>query len=146
LSHKHPSRRRNERIAQVFFARKFIDRWGGGTGRILRLCAEQNLPPPSFSEETDGFVVRFFFKEPIGSAIPKLLPISPAPLNKREIEILQILVKGEHLSLREIVERLRSPPAPRTVGDNLAHLKKINLVDSEGTGRGARWFIVTNSK
>lgn len=144
LSHKHPSRRRNERIAQVFFARKLIDRWGGGTGRILRLCAEQSLPTPSFSEETDGFVVRFFFKEPIGSTTYKLVaPTSSMPLNNREMEILQILVKGDHLSLREIVGRLKSPPASRTVGDNLAHLKEINLIDSDGKGRGAKWFIVT---
>ncbi len=147
LSHKHPSRRRNEKIAQIFFARKLIDRWGGGTGRIFRLCAEQGLPKPAFSEETDGFAVRFFFKEPIGLVIPKLpIAASNSSLNKREIEILQILIKGEHLSLREIIQRLESPPASRTLGDNLAHLKEKNIIDSEGIGRGAKWFMVSKTK
>lgn len=144
LSQRHPSRRRNEKIAQVFFARGLIDRWGGGTRRILRLCNEKGLPTPLFSESTDGFLVQFFFKEPIGSH-EKANSLNafnfPAELPQREIQILQILSAEKALPLKIIVERLNTSVAPRTIGDNLAHLKNMGLVDTMGIGRGAKWFL-----
>ncbi|RJT43511.1 hypothetical protein D6J04_14190 [Legionella taurinensis] len=48
-------------MAQAFHARKFIERFGGGTRRILRLYAEQARPEPIFSEEGNDFQVKFFF-------------------------------------------------------------------------------------
>jgi len=143
LSQKHPSRRRNERIAQVFFTRKLIDRWGGGTSRILRLCAEHGLPTPIFAEETDGFVVRFFFKEPIGSNNPVKHNLH---LKERENEVLQILAKHKAMSLRMILEQLENPPASRTLGDDLANLKHLGLVDSNGIGKGAKWFLIDSKE
>ena len=139
LSHTHPSRRRNERIAQVFFTKKLIDRWGGGTSRILRLCKEHELPMPIFAEESDGFAVRFFFKEPIGA---KATTTTNLPLKDRAKEILQILATHKSLSLRMIVEQLHNPPSNRTVGDDLAHLKQLGLVGSDGIGVGAKWFLI----
>ena len=141
LSQRHPSRRRNERIAQVFFARKLIDRWGGGTRRILKLCAESDLPKPEFAEETDGFAIRFFFKEPIGPAVVKKGPLPALKLNDRQKEILQILATTDNLPLREVLDLLTNPPAARTVGDDLADLKAKGLVDSYGIGRGAKWHL-----
>lgn len=141
LSQKHPSRRRNERIAQVFFARRLIDRWGGGTRRILRLCADQELPMPIFKEDTDGFLVKFFFKTPIGSKSVKIPNILSLQLTDREKEILQVLAESGPLSLQVLMLRLNNPPAPRTVGDSLARLKTLDLVTSKGIGRGAKWFL-----
>lgn len=146
LSQKHPSRRRNEKIAQVFYTRGLIDRWGGGTRRILRLCREKNLPVPQFSEATDGFLVQFFFKEPIGpyqkeNAVEtnnNLIMDLPA----RETQILQILAAEDNLSLKKIADRLNATVASRTIRDNLAHLKSLGLVDVIGIGRGAKWFLV----
>lgn len=145
LSQRHPSRRRNERIAQVFFARKLIDRWGGGTRRILKLCADVGLPKPEFAEESDGFAIRFFFKEPIGPVAIKKEAFPAYNLNERQNEILQVLATTDSLPLRGILERLTDPPAARTVGDDLADLKLKGLVDSEGMGRGAKWYLAKKS-
>ncbi len=142
LSEKHPSRRRNERISQVFFARGLIDRWGGGTRRILKLCDEHGLPKPSFSEQADGFLVRFVFKESIGAKLNESLS-NLHGLKEREMDILKILSKAaQHLSMREIAMHLKNPPADRTLQDNLTNLKKLNIIDFEGTRRSAKWFIL----
>lgn len=148
LSQSHPSRRRNEKIAQVFYTRGLIDRWGGGTRRILRLCREKNLAAPQFAEVTDGFLVQFFFKESIGP-YPKTtsLVVNNGPLldiPQRELHILQILAAENHLPSKKIADRLNTTVASRTIRDNLAHLKSIGLIDFTGVGRGTKWFLVKN--
>ena len=41
---------------------------------------------------------------------------------------------------------MKNPLAPRTVGDDLPYLKSIGLVDSQGVGRGAIWFLINDTK
>lgn len=141
LSHKHPSRRRNERIAQVFFARKLIDRWGGGTGRIFRLCAEHELPNPIFSEESDGFLVRFLFKEPIGPQKPTQKEKMFIDLTPRQQQLMTMLGTRQKLTFKEIMSIMENPPSERTIRNDLTELRNKGLIISEGLGRGAIWKI-----
>ncbi len=145
LKKRHPSRRRNPKMAQVFYIRKIIERYGSGTLRMIDLCERQGLKPPEFSEAGDGFLVKFYFKEPIGPVL--VLPDNQKlpDLTERQLDILQILAHPDSkpIPLRDIVERLKNPPASRTVGDDLAHLKSLHLVNSIGIGRGAKWFLVS---
>jgi ATP-dependent DNA helicase RecG len=138
LSHKHPSRRRNEKIAQVFFARGLIDRWGGGTRRIFRLCAEQGLPVPVFSEHSDGFLVKFLFKNPIGPQKNKKTEIE---LPLRQQELIGILTMHRKLTFKQIMKLIKNPPAERTVRNDLTGLRNKDLIASEGFGRAAIWYI-----
>lgn len=129
LSQKHPSRRRNERIAQVFFARKLIDRWGGGTRRILRLCADQGLPMPIFSENGDGFFVKFFFKEPIGAR--KISP--PKKMELRQKELMDILLTHKKLTLKQIMSMMKNPSSERTIKNDLSVLRNKGLIGPQKT-------------
>jgi len=138
LTVKHPSRRRNERITQVFHARKLIDRFGGGTRRILRLCAEQGLPPPQFSEEADGFQIRFIFKEPIGPQ--KVVEAVKQELTARQTEIIHALEKHGALSTKKLHERLTNPPTERWLRDELNCLMEQGLVKAEGATTKRKWL------
>ncbi len=144
LKKRHPSRRRNPKIAQVFYIRKLIERYGSGTLRMIDLCKQQGLQPPEFSEAGDGFLVKFYFKKPIGPALKLPVPQKLPDLTSRQLSILQILTRFDNkpIALRQIVEQLEDPPASRTVGDDLAHLKSLHLVDSFGVGKGAKWFLI----
>lgn len=137
---KHPSRRRNERIAQVFHARKFIDRFGGGTRRILRLCAEQFLPEPEFSEVSDGFQIKFLFREPIGPQ--KDMPVTRQELTPRQLEILSSLKIHGKLSTRKLHDKLANPPTERWLRDELNGLLHLGLVKAEGATTKKRWVLV----
>lgn len=139
LSVKHPSRRRNERIAQVLHARKLIDRFGGGTRRIFRLCAEQGLPTPQFSEEADGFQVRFLFKEPIGPQ--KVVEITKQELSTRQIEITTVLERHGALSTKDLREKLIDPPTERWLRDELNRLMNLGLVRAEGATTKRKWLL-----
>jgi len=143
ICHRDYSKHSGDISLLIFNNKLEIHRWGGGTSRILRLCAEHGLPTPIFAEETDGFVVRFFFKEPIGSNNPVKHNLH---LKERENEVLQILAKHKAMSLRMILEQLENPPASRTLGDDLANLKHLGLVDSNGIGKGAKWFLIDSKE
>jgi ATP-dependent DNA helicase RecG len=143
LKKRHPSRRRNPKIAHVFHARKLIERYGGGTLRMIELCEQQGLQPPEFHEASDGFLVKFYFKTPIGP--PLILPNNQEPpvITMRQRDIILILEESDYeaLPVRDIVEQLENAPSSRTVGDDLAQLKILKFVDSSGIGRGAKWFL-----
>ncbi len=139
LKVKHPSRRRNERIAQVFHARKLIDRFGGGTRRILRLCAEQGLPTPEFSETSDGFQVKFTFKESIG---PQKMAQEPkGRLTSRQVEVLALLERHGALSTKELSEKLTDPPTERWLRNELKRMMELNLIKAEGATNRRKWLL-----
>ncbi len=55
----HHSQPRNLLIANCFYLIKYIEQWGTGTNRILRLCKEANLPEPLFDIKSGCVVVTF---------------------------------------------------------------------------------------
>ena len=50
LKKDHASRPRNPIIAQVFYLRGMIERWGRGTQKIVELCVKAGHPEPEFGE------------------------------------------------------------------------------------------------
>jgi len=144
LKQRHTSRRRNPMIAQVFYARKLIDRYGSGTLRMIDLCEQQGLQPPEFSEAGDGFLVKFYFKEPIGPTKQIMQHNRDHGFSNREKELLDILAAHRKLTFKEIVSHINKPPSDRTIRNELSNLRNQGLVSSEGHGRGAAWFIKDN--
>jgi predicted HTH transcriptional regulator len=97
-----------------------------------------------FEEYSGGLAIIFKFKEPIGIPKPSSSPDEQLALTLRQKKILKILEQEGKIALREIVSLLETPIAARTIGDDLAYLKQLGLVDSEGTGKGAKWFSTTS--
>lgn len=141
LKRDHTSRPRNPLIAEVFFRRGLVERWGRGTQRIVELCIKAGHPEPEFLEQSASVGVRFI---PSGYTPP--LRVSH-DLTTRQREILQLLAARESTPLRDIREALENPPANRTLQDDLTHLKRLGLVGSGGRGRGATYWLsrATNS-
>ena len=59
LKKEHPSIPRNESIARCFYMIKYIEQWGTGTNRIVRLCKEAGIKEPDFKEAGGSFIVSF---------------------------------------------------------------------------------------
>ena len=135
LKRDHPPRPRNPLIAEVFFRRGLVERWGRGTQRIVELCNRAGHPEPEFVEQAGTVGVRFL---PSGYIAPHRVAYDLTP---RQRLILQILAGPEPLPLRTIMNRIPDPPAASTVRDDLYHLKRLGLIDSQGRGRGAVWFL-----
>jgi ATP-dependent DNA helicase RecG len=59
LKSEHRSQPRNALIAECFYSVKYVEQWGTGTNRMIRLCKEAGLPPPKFEQKAGSFIVTF---------------------------------------------------------------------------------------
>src|SRR3972149_6014409 len=50
---------RNPIIADVFYKTGLIEKWGRGTNRVIEMCVEAGIAPPTFEEITGAAVVTF---------------------------------------------------------------------------------------
>jgi len=139
LKRQHDSVPRNKFIANAFYVRGFIEKWGDGINKMIALCKEDGLPEPTFSERTGGLLVTFKFKEPIGSYPPE----KKQELTMRQKEILTILQQSS-LNAAQIVTQLQDSPTIRTVQIDLTQLEKLGLIKREGKARAILWKLVKN--
>jgi len=126
---------RNATIADAFFRAGLIERWGRGTLKIVDLCREAGQPEPEFEVQAGHVVVRF---RPGEYVPPTQVQHS---LTDRQQEILAILSGGAKWRFRDILARLSSPPAERTLRDALQLLRRLGLVESGGRSVAARWWL-----
>ena len=135
LKKEHPSRPRNPLIADAFYRRGLIERWGRGTQKIVELCVRAGHPEPEFGEQASSVWVRFL---PSDYIAPHRVGHD---LTERQRLVLQVLSGVDQLAFREIRERLPSPPPDRTLREDLIHLKRLGWIESEGHGLGATWCL-----
>lgn len=139
LKHEHTSQLRNPVIAEVFFKRKLVERWGRGTQLIVELCVKAGHPEPEFIERAGSVGVRFL---PSGYIAPHRVVFNLTP---RQREMLQILADN-NVPLRYIKENLANPPSDAAVRADLFRLKNLGLIDNNGKrGLGALWFLGEDS-
>lgn len=67
-------------------------------------------------------------------------------LTDRQRLILQTIADERRCRFGEIRTRIGTTAADRTLRDDLAHLKRLNLIVSSGHGRGATWHLVDTNK
>lgn len=142
LKKSHTSHPRNQLIADIFFKRKLVEKWGTGTTKMIDLCEERQLPPPEFTEYSGGVSVTFKFKEPIRT-ITKTTVLYEN-LTPRQKQIIDILTKYGILRSRDILTKLGEPIPERTLRFDLGKLRKLNIVDKQGQSNTTRWFINKN--
>lgn len=140
LRKPHQSYPRNERIATVFYERGWVEGWGTGTVRMIGYCQKNGTPEPDFQEDSGGLAVTFKFKEPMGRPAEVSTELS-YKLTSRQHEVLNILSGGAKMTLNDISSKLTNPPAPRTLRDDLAHLKSLGIIDLEGRAKTSKWFL-----
>lgn len=135
LKREHESRPRNPSLAELFYRRGFIERWGRGTLRIIEMCRIAGHPEPEFEERAGNMVVRF-----LPSEYSPPLRVSH-DLSDRQRAILQILSDRQKWRSKDIASHL-NPPLPRTtLRKDLDLLRQLGLVESDGHGAGSRWWI-----
>ncbi len=135
LKRPHRSLPRNPFITGVFYRRGLIEEWGRGTQMIVELCVRAGHPEPEFVEQTGAFGVRFL---PSGYIAPHRVVHD---LSERQRDILHVLAGHRELPLRGLRERLEHQAADRTIQEDLAHLRRLGLVEAAGRGRGARYWL-----
>jgi len=81
---------------------KYIEQWGTGTNRIVRLCEEAGLPEPQFAEKAASVVVIF-------KRAKKKIPVEgirKLRLNETQKKIVEYLRKHKSAKTSELQEYL----------------------------------------
>jgi ATP-dependent DNA helicase RecG len=140
LKRDHPSKLRNPLIAEPFYRRALIEKWGRGTQSIVEICLADGYPEPEFLEQAGAVYVRF----PAGAYAPPT-QVSHG-LTQRQRQILAVLSDHREWMVKDILARLQPVPAKRTLQEDLRMLRDLNLVQSTGRGAGARWQLRPKSE
>lgn len=140
LIKRHKSIRRNKLIANVLHVSGMIEKWGRGTLEMIELCKRSGNLAPTFEEATGSFIVTFPLKEPLSSSYRALIP--SVQLTDRQKEIVKILSAGT-MSTEQIMDKMETPPALRTVQLELSKLKKMGIIAPTGKehGRSVLWKL-----
>ena len=135
LKREHTSQPRNPLLAEVFYRRGLIERWGRGTQKIVELCQAAGHPEPEFEQRAGEVVVRFI----AGDYTPPHR--IGHDLSDRQRQVLLILAGGVTKRFSDIYQQLENPPAERTVREDLRLLRELGMVELSGHGAGARWKL-----
>lgn len=135
LRREHVSRPRNPYLAEVFYRRGLIERWGSGTLKIIDMCRQAGHPEPEFEERAGDVVVRFL---PSGYSPPTQVSHN---LTERQRRILLILSDGVPRQSLQIREQLDPGLPSTTLRDELNHLRRLGLLEGYGHAKGARWKL-----
>lgn len=138
LKRKHQSRPRNPLLANVFYLRGLIERWGRGTQKIVELCVQAGHPEPEFEESAGEVIVRFI---PSGYTAPHRVSHD---LTERQRRILHFLGDGNKHGLGQIMRGIGVVVPPSTLRDDLILMRNLGLVESTGAGRGSVWRLKTH--
>ena len=131
----HPSRRRNEIVAEIFYTSGLIERWGTGTVRMIKACREQDLPEPEFvNNEGGGFKV-VFRKDRFSPEQLKRME-----LNDRQIQAVVFLKEGGSISNSEYQDLTGAEK--RTSSRDLTDLVDRGILERVGaTGHGTKYRL-----
>jgi ATP-dependent DNA helicase RecG len=135
LKRYHQSRPRNPLLANVFYLRGLIERWGRGTQKIVELCAQAGHPEPDFEESAGEVIVRF---TPSGYTLPHRVSHD---LTDRQRRILHYLPDGERHPLQEIMAGTGLDLPPSTLRDDLILMRSLGLVESVGARCSSAWRL-----
>ena len=143
----HESMPWNPLIADCFYRRGIIERWGRGTLKMAELVTAAGLPRPEIADAGGAVTVRFRHNASpvrvagqlqtfgIGATGAKV-----AALNQAQRTVFDFLTQAKHpLALREIRAELPESLSLRQVKRALARLKELELASSTGHGVSARW-------
>ncbi len=146
LRRAHDSVLRNTLIANVFYVRGYIEKWGIGTNKMIDFCKMEGIPEPIFEERSGGLVVIFRFKTPISQ--PSRVTNA---MNSRQEKIMEFLKEVKTATKQEILKYLTSQASttkPQTFSASsktnlrdLQYLQTIGLVYLKGQHRSAVWVL-----
>lgn len=133
LKRRHSSKPRNRLIAETLFKIKYIEKFGSGTTKMIRVCRERGVPEPEFLEQDEDFMVTFR-----RSSVNVLLD-QPQLLNERQKQAIEYLKIHESITTLEYVNHIRCHE--RTARKDLAELIRLNVVVKVGMGKLTRYVI-----
>jgi ATP-dependent DNA helicase RecG len=115
------------------FKIKYIEKFGSGTTKMIRVCRDLGVPEPEFHEQDEDFMVTFR-----RSSVNMLLD-QPDLLNERQKLAIEFLKTHGSITTLEYIRVARCHE--RTARKDLADLVQLNVVVKQGLGKLTRYTI-----
>lgn len=145
------SRRRNERIADLFHRVHFIEKWGRGISLIL-----SNEPTADFKEVADMFITTLKRKNYVPDGLyGEISYPNEDDIKAREMGLLEQMIKGLSGIQQQIMRIVFDDPfmsgkkmaeiigiSTASISKNIGALKRKGLLKRVGTAGKGRWRIV----
>lgn len=135
LRGSHPSVKRNKRLAEAFYAMKYIEGWGQGIKKVLSACKENGNPEPEFSYMSNGLLVTLRPKTYRNTDSDNIGFV----LDQIDHTILSIMTANPSVSITEISSE--SDLSIRIVRYRIEKLRKKNVISREGSKKAGRWVV-----
>ena len=134
LKRRHSSKPRNRLIAETLFKIKYIEKFGTGTTKMIRVCRDLGVPEPEFIEQDEDFMVTFR-----RSSVNVLLD-QPQLLNERQKQAIEYLKIHESITSAELAHLAGC--AERTARLDLSKLTEWNAVEVIKEGKITRYLLL----
>ena len=134
LKRRHSSKPRNRLIAETLFKIKYIEKFGTGTTKMIRVCRDLGVPEPEFIEQDEDFMVTLR-----RSSVNVLLE-QPQLLNERQKQAIVYLKIHESITSAELA-RLAGC-AERTARQDISKLVEWNAVEARKEGKISRYLLL----
>lgn len=136
LLQPHESLPWNPLIARVMYRRGMIEQWGRGTLKIVELMQQAGLQAPTIEDARGCVTVRFV---PTRYVPPQR--VAHDLTDRQRALLAQLEASRSGLALREMLAGLGAGVVEWELKSDLAFLKRLELVESFGHGRGAYWAL-----
>lgn len=131
----HQSRPWNPLVAQAFYMRGIIEKWGRGTNRMVEQTLEAGLLEPEMIDSRLAFTVRF------NSNRESMANGEPQETSDIQDEILAVLRELGSAPLRDIVAHLQPDRNRDQVRNGLRALQDRGAIVRTGATNSSRWRL-----
>ncbi len=138
LLRPHESQPWNPLIAGALYRRGVVDSLGSGIQRMIRVVEAAGLLPPTITDTGTSVLVTFHRR----GALPA--PLRDLGVSREGMAVLrELLVARSPLPLRDLIVATNTEPglSDQSVREELQRLRRLELVQSGGRGRSARWAL-----
>lgn len=135
----HPSLPWNPTIANVFYRRGMIEKWGRGTIKISEVTQRAGLVRPEFHQRGGEVVVRFF---PRGYVPPTRVSHELTELQRELLALISEMGPSSSVALQA---NLTTSISNTYVLRNLGSLQAAGLIEKTGAARSTLWRLIGQS-
>lgn len=127
---------RNPLIANIFYLRSDIEKWGSGIKRIYDACKEAKIKV-EFKPLKTGFLVTFY--RPLSWGVEKGVEKGVENLSANELKIYELIKQNPNISKVEITKQGKL--SKKAVDYNIEKLKEKGILKRIGPDKGGYWKI-----
>jgi ATP-dependent DNA helicase RecG len=131
LKKNHPSIPVNPTIVQVLYIRGYMNRIGRGTQKIVNLCREYGLRPPTWRDSSAGVTLTLHGRAG-GEARQTVF-------SSRQLALLDSLGEGDEIRPGDYRRRFADGVTERQARRDLTDLEAANLLERMGAGAATRY-------